>query len=202
ESYDKRSSFVRSFAYVSGPAYGTLLDEAGATWRKKLTARDDFGALLQKAMRIDLPARLKEEAEKRSLRYEGDLLRAEETGREEARKRRVAEYRKRFVEGPVLVLPLTDQVQYAFDPLNIESLDGYGTIYPNMRVSDAWGVLEVTGGALMIREGQRVVRVHVNAPDDTSLRPLAGTGWKLTLNSGWRMVPSERAGDYSLKKED
>jgi hypothetical protein len=71
-----------------------------------------------------------------------------------------------------------------------------------MRVSDAWGVLEVSGGALMIREGQRVVRVHVNVPDDASLRPLAGTGWKLMLNSGWRLVTSERAGDYTLKKED
>ncbi|HSE96718.1 MAG TPA: hypothetical protein VLD57_00520 [Blastocatellia bacterium] len=202
ESAEKRATFVRSFAYISGPAYGILLDETAKQWRKNLTPRDDFGALLQMTFSITLPANLKDEAEKRSLKYSGDTVRAEETEREEARKKRMADHRRRFVDGPLLILPLTDNVQYGFDPGNIEALEGHGTVYPNMRVVDAWGILEVSGGALMIREGQRVARVHVTAPQDVSARPLAGEGWKLTLNSGWSLVPSERKGDYTLKKQE
>jgi hypothetical protein len=201
EAAEKMPSFARSFAYTSGPAYGFLLDEAGTSWRKKLAPRDDFGALILKALSITPPANLSREVEKRAARYEGGLVRAEEREREEGRKLRVAEYRKRLVEGPVLVLPLTDEVRYSFDPYNVEALDEQGTVYPGVRVVDGWGILEVSGGALMIREGRRVVRVRVSAPRDPSARPLVGDGWKLTLNSGWRLAPAERAGDYTLKKE-
>jgi hypothetical protein len=199
---EKGSSFGRSFAYVTGPAYGVLLDETGRPWRKKLAAQDDLGAILGEAHSISPAASLKEGAERRSLKYDGRMLRAEETAREEDRKKRIAEHRRRFVEGPVLALALGDEVKYSFDPLNVESLDGYGTVYPTMRISDDWGVLEVTGGALMIREGQRAARVHVSAPRDLSARPLAGDGWTLSLNDGWQIVSGERPGDYSLKKEE
>jgi len=39
-------SFVRTFAYVSGPAYGLLLDEASPGWRRALRSSDDLGILL------------------------------------------------------------------------------------------------------------------------------------------------------------
>jgi hypothetical protein len=201
EAAEKMPSFARSFAYTSGPAYGFLLDEAGTVWRNKLSPRDDFGVLLRKALSITPPADLKQQAEKRAARYEGGLVRAEETAREESRNLRAAEHRRRLVEGPVLILPLTDEVRYSFDPYNVETLEGHGTVYPSVRIVDAWGILDVSGGALMIREGQRVVGVRVSAPRDLSARPLVGEGWKLTLNGGWRLVPSARAGDYTLKKE-
>lgn len=48
-------SLVRSFAYASGPAYGVLLDEAGAKWRRNLSPEDDLGVLLRGA--LSLPQR-------------------------------------------------------------------------------------------------------------------------------------------------
>lgn len=200
ENWEGRPSFVRSFAYASGPAYGFLLDAANANWRGKLKPEDDLGALTQKFFSIELPGNLKEEAEKRSAKYEGGALRASEVERENKRLKRLADYRARFVDGPVLVVPLTDQVQYSFDPGNIEAFDESASVYPNIRVSDDWGILTVTKGALVSREGRRVARVHVPAPADANAQKLEGDGWTLELSKGWILTPGERKGDYYLKQ--
>jgi hypothetical protein len=42
-------SFVRSFAYASGPAYGVLLDAASPGWPRRVRSTDDLGALLIEA---------------------------------------------------------------------------------------------------------------------------------------------------------
>src|SRR5713226_2210476 len=45
-------TFVRSFAYATGPAYGILLDGTGTNWRKGLKKDDDLGLLLQERLAI------------------------------------------------------------------------------------------------------------------------------------------------------
>ena len=45
-------SFVRTFAYASGPAYGLLLDAASPGWTRKVDASDDLAALLMRALAI------------------------------------------------------------------------------------------------------------------------------------------------------
>jgi hypothetical protein len=195
-------TFVRSFFYLSGPLYGILLDETGADWRKDLKSEDDLGLLLQKSLSIQLPENLKDEAEKRSKNYECDALWAPETQREKNRRNRMAEYRARLVEGPVLILPLTGRVNYAFDTSNLLPLEGHGTVCPTLRMTAAWGILNVSKGALMTREDRGTSKVHVRAPADLNLRPLQGDGWTLELNTGWKVEPGERKGDYLLKKEE
>lgn len=37
----------------------------------------------------------------------------------------------------------------SFDPRNIIPVEDKGTVYPQIRVTDNWGILEVTKGALM-----------------------------------------------------
>lgn len=204
ETAESNQTFVRSFAYTSGPAYGFLLDRsnAGSGWRKGLKPSDDFGLLAQRLYSIKLPADLKVEAEKRSPGYGGDSLGASETERDNKRRKRVAEHRARFIDGPILVFTLTDNVSYGFDPNNVESLDDLGTVYPTLRVSDAWGILEVTGGALMITEGSRVSRIQVPAPADPLNRKVQGDGWTLELGEGWHLAPGTRKGDYSVKKSE
>ncbi|MDT4897788.1 MAG: hypothetical protein QOH25_2865 [Acidobacteriota bacterium] len=202
EQVTDRPSFIRSFAYESGPAYGLLLDEAHLKWRQHLKPTDDFGFLLQKALALKLPKDLQVEAEKRSNRYDGEQLRAAETRRENERLARLAGYRAKLVDGPVLILPLTTEVNYSFNPNNLVPLDNLGTIYPNVRITDAWGILNVTGGALMIRENNRPSRLYVSIPVDLNARPLQGEGWTLQLNDGWTFAPAERKGDHLLKKNE
>jgi hypothetical protein len=195
---ESRPTFVRSFAYASGPAYGLLLDETAPGWRKALKASDDFGTLLASSLSLHLPSQLEGVAEERANSYDGDGLRAAEAAREAARQRRLAEYRTRFVDGPVLIIPLR-KMKMQFDPNNLQPMGELGTVYPAMRVTDLWGILTVTGGALL---SPQWTEVRVPAPRDPRARPLQGDGWTLVPQEGWAAVPGERAGDYVLKPEN
>jgi len=194
-------TFVRSFAYASGPAYGFLLDGASPAWRKNLKPSDDLGAILAKALAIKLPVNLEPEAVRRSTTYDGEALRAIETERENARRGRLATYRARFVEGPVLTVSLSKDVGYTYNPNNLEALDQSSTVYPSVRISDVWGILTVTNGAVLTREGGLIKRVTVSAPAKADARPLQGDGWTLELKDGWKLVPGTRKGDYTLTSE-
>jgi hypothetical protein len=207
-------SFSRSFAYTSGPAYGGLLDGAvlpwGARalnirkgWRATLTPSTDLGELLARAYMVNVPsaAALNEaEALRRAERYDGGEVVAIETEREEKHQQRVAAARKLFVDGPVLTMPVSDEFHYTFDPNAVLALDDKLTLYEgNIQVSDAWGLLKTTEGALFLRENGRIVRVQVPAPADASKTPLTGKGWTLELKRHWQIVPGGRAGDFAAR---
>ena len=193
---EKRETFVRSFAYASGPAYGMLLDEAGGNWRHGLRPENDLGILLQESLSIKPPQNVKE-AVLASQRYSGDRLRASETERERQRQKRLAIYRARFVEGPVLVIPL-QKMSMQFNPSNLQPLDSFGTIYPDIRIVDVWGILTVSKGALM---SPTFEKIQVPAPAEPKARPIRGDGWTLELNAEWTVAEGERKGDYILKKD-
>ena len=95
-------SFVRTFAYASGPAYGLLLDAASPGWTRRVRAqRRPRPSLLMRALAVQPAA----DAAAAAARYGGAELRAAEQQREQQRQARIAELRRRFVDGPVLVMP-------------------------------------------------------------------------------------------------
>jgi len=193
----RRESFVRSFAYASGPAYGLLLDEAAPGWTRRLKKDDDLAELLRKSLRLTLPRDDEREASERARVYGGDELSASERRREEGRRRLVEGYRARLVEGPVLSIPLRS-MRMSFDPGTLVPLEEFGTVYPNIRIVDAWGVLTVTGGGALLNKTYSGITVP--APSDSALRPLRGDGWTLELKDGWTLAPGARAGDFVLKE--
>jgi hypothetical protein len=88
-------------------------------------------------------------------------------------------------------------MSYSFDPNNVQSLDTLGTVYPVMRLTDEWGILTVSNGALM---NSRFTKVYVTAPANLSVRPLHGDGWTLELFEGWQIDQGKRTGDLVLKR--
>jgi hypothetical protein len=200
EGAGSMATFVRSFAYLTGPAYGILMDEAKPDWRKTLKGTDDLGDLLAAALGMALPADLKPAALGRAQAYGGKELMASEQARAAQKGKEDAAMRQRFLEGPVLNLPLTEAFSYSFDPTNQVPLEGIGTVYPYLRISAAWGILEATQGALLLIKEEMISGVRVSAPKDPAARPLAGEGWTLTLKEGWSVVPGNRPGDLGLKR--
>src|SRR5690606_27022361 len=85
EANAEEASFVRTFAYVSGPAYGLLLDASSPDWRKQMHGTDDLAALLMRALSVQ-PAR---DATEAAGRFGGDELLASEEQREQERQERV-----------------------------------------------------------------------------------------------------------------
>ena len=191
-----RPSFVRSFAYVSGPAYGILLDEAAGDWRKNLKQEVDLGNILAKAIALELPGDVKAAALKGAQYYGGDELRAAEQAREDRRQKALAGYRARLVDGPVLIIPLR-KMQVQLDPNNLVPMEGLGTVYPTARVSDVWGILTASKGALMAPDWTKVT---VSVPTLIEARKIEGDGWKLELQDGWELKPGDRKGDLVVKK--
>ncbi len=198
------SSFSRSFAYVSGPAYGMLLDLAGASWRKGLTARSDLGELLRQTYAIKLPQDIMAAANARAAEYDGDALRWSETRQAEERQAALDIYKKRLIDSPVLTFQAMEKFNFSFDPNQVIPLDENTTIYPTLRVTDVWGVLEVSDGALMKRDQEKVAGVAVEAPKDAVGKSgvVEGPGWKLTLSDGWRLAESEQKGNLVVTNKE
>lgn len=192
------ASFVRSFAYATGPAYGLLLDDLAPGWRKHLDGTPaDLGTRLRDAAGIEA-ATGEAALAAAAARYDGPALRAAETAREEKRLAQLKRNRQRFVEGPVLTLDLA-HMSVQFNPSNLQPLDGVGTVYPTMRVTDDWGTLEVEDGALMRTDWKAVI---VAAPADPAGSTIGGSGWKLMLKPGWELSGGGRPGDYVLTRSD
>jgi hypothetical protein len=193
-------SFARSFAYTSGPAYGALLDLSGRQWRKQIASVGDLGKLLGSCYGLGDAKPGREAALAAASRYQGQEVISLETRRAEQREKRILAARQKFIEGPVLILPLSKDVDYSFDPNDVMGIDSLNTVYPTMRLVDAWGILEVSDGAWLIRGGNgSLVRAQVPAPQSGSAAALKGEGWTLTLKQGWRIVAAERRGDFKVE---
>jgi len=199
-------TFVRSFAYASGPAYGLLLDALAPGWRKELEPGDDLAQPLARAVGFEPPDGLAEIADTRAEKYAGSALRETESQRREATERRTARLETLLVTGPVLVLPLRD-ANLSFDPGNLIPLGDHGTVYPTLRATDVWGALEVetTEGGALVATDWSSLRVPAPAePPETWTRPgeearaLEGEGWRLELAAGWH-VEREETGNLTLE---
>jgi len=192
-----RATFVRSFAYATGAAYGLLLDELGTSWRSGLKPDTDLGDLLGRATDLAPAEDAAARARARAATYDPGTLRRSEEDRERTRLERLASYRHLLVEGPVLGIHL-GKFSFSFDPNNLVPLDSLGTVYPTMTVSGEWGTLEVTKGALMAADFETV---HVSAPAARAGSTISGDGWTLELAAGWGLRAGERSGDYVLTKK-
>jgi hypothetical protein len=183
-------TFVRSFAYPSGAAYGVLLDAVDPGWPRRVRATDDLGRLLAAAANA-VPAG---DVGVAAARYDGPAIRREEDAREKARQSLLAELRQRFVDGPVLVLPPTRSA--AFTNTGMTPIPGAGTIYPQYRTTAEWGTLEAAQ-ALIPADRSRII---LPAPSSSSGSTIAGEGYTLKIAPGWIVRSGSRPGDLMLVK--
>ena len=187
--YTPEATFVRSFAYATGGAYGLLLDRADPAWRGKLASGQRFDQLLRSALRLSMSKLATVKA--RAAAYDDGTLRASEVKRDEVMKARAAAQHLKFVDGPVLILPLK-HANRQFNPQTLQPLGDLGTVYPTLRLVDDWGVLEVEDGALMGKE-MKTTTVSAAGIDPSGLK---GAGWHLTLKPGWTVRAGSRKGDF------
>jgi len=187
------ASFVRTFAYVSGPAYGLLLDASSPGWTRSVRGTDDLATLVMRALAVQ-PAT---DAAASATRYGGAEIRASEQQREQERQQRLAELRRRFVDGPVLVIPgggsgMSDSRGAAVIP-------GIGTVYFGpFRASGNWGTLEAEKGVLVATDGSsRRVSAPVRRDDGT----FAGDGWTFKAAPRWVVREGSRRGDYEVVRQ-
>lgn len=190
---EEADAFSRMFAYASGPAYGLLLDDAAPGWREGLTAESDLGALLGAAVGFTAPEDPVAVFARTAALYGGQAVADEELAAQQERAGLTTRWSDRLVSGPVLRLPL-ENIRVSFDPNTLQPLPPHGVVYPTATITDVWGVLTVTDGALIDSDWSAAT---VTAPDDAE--SLSGDGWSLDLADGWRVAPGERDGDFVLE---
>jgi hypothetical protein len=187
---DVSISFVRSFAYTSGPGYGLLLDERLPGWRAKLSTQADLGEILGSTLKGQATV----SARDRALYYgvgETRIAEADRAAKAEAEK---ARYRALLIEGPTLVVPNPEH--FSFNPSTLISLGSTGTVYPTFHAISAWGTLDVKDGVLVSTDFSSA---SLAAPQGTNGPRLEGPGWTLDLASGWAVVPGAKPGSYVLR---
>jgi hypothetical protein len=186
-------SFVRTFAYTSGPAYGLLLDAASPGWPRTVRASDDPAALLMRALGVQPVA----DAAAAAVHYGGAKLRADEEQRGQERQARIAELQRRFVDGPVFVMPGGGGGMS--DSRGAVVIPDVGTIYfGTYRMTGAWGALEAEKGVLVTSDGRmRRLPAPVRRDDTT----ISGDGWTFKAAPGWVIRDGGRRGDYEVVRQ-
>ena len=178
---DTGESFVRTFAYASGPAYGLLLDASSPDWRRSVRGTDDLGTLLSRALAVE-PAT---DATASATRYGGAEVRAFEQQREQERQQRLAELRRRFVDGPVLVIPGGGSGMSNSRGATV--IPGIGTVYFGpYRASGNWGTLEAEKGVLEASDGRSR---RLPAPVRGDAATISGDGWTFKAAGMWTGLP-------------
>jgi hypothetical protein len=184
-------TFVRTFGYASGAAYGILLDGWSPGWTRRLKPTDDLGQLVADAARIQP---LTGGVDAVAARYGGAELMAKEEAREAERKVRIAGLRRRFVEGPVLVVARGRGA--VINTTGVTPIPE-GTVYFEYRVTAEWGTLASTG----VLESSDGVTLRLPAPFRTDGATLVGDGWTVTLAPGWVVAPGSRAIAVSARRQ-
>jgi hypothetical protein len=153
---------------------------------------------LARAFGLEVPESLPEFVTRAAERYDGKALIAHEDELEKDRQLRMAEYRRKFVEGPLLDLEFFN-MSVQFDPGTVDVLDDLGNVYPSLRLTDKWGILTATGGALITKDWKRVI---VPAPQSHEGQKIDGEGYTLELNKGWYLTPLARREGFRLKRTE
>jgi hypothetical protein len=154
---------------------------------------DDPAAMLRRALAVEPVA----DAAAAAARYGGAELRSAEEWREQQRQGRIAELRRRFVEGPVFVMP--GGGSGTSNSLGAVVIPDAGTVYFHAyRMSGPWGTLEAENGVLDASDG-RSRRLPAPVPSDGAT--ISGDGWTFKAAPGWMIRAGGRPGDFEVVRQ-
>ena len=106
------------------------------------------------------------------------------------------ELQRRFVDGPVLLVPSGGGA--TFNAVGATPIPGAGTVYVlPYNAKGPWGTLVAQKGVLIGDDGTRRVPGPVRIRGDT----LAGDGWAATVAPGWAVRAGPRSGDHQIIRD-
>jgi hypothetical protein len=177
-------TYVRSFAYYSGPLYGLILDRVNQDWRAGITTSDDLGEKVRQSYHITIPADTEKAYKESRDRYNYDEIFRFESEREAKRQEVLTAYRHRFTQDTILVLDIP-RPNVAFDPRTLIPLDTLGTVYPTIRIIADWGILQVNEGGCLFDWKKAIVTGRSIKQEN---RRITGDGWEIELAENWTLV--------------
>jgi hypothetical protein len=189
-------SYARSYGFIHGALYASLLYDKGYDLKKIKSDSFDLGNTVKELYNIDLPVICRDVAGSLAVNYDIESVNKEEEKRDKDIKESIHSQISIFTEKPVVFLEL-ESPYFDFEPEDIHSLDTLGTLYNSMRVSDNWGKLTVDKGGCLVSNNLKFIRITAKA-FKADKNHISGDGWHLILNSEWELVPVDQ--NYFVRK--
>ena len=169
-------NLTRSFAYLSGPLYGLILDQSGYAWHKEIKADSDLGSLAMAIYGIELPNDLEAAVESAKAKYDFESIDAFEESLQRKLEERNETLLKLFAPDNVITLE-SPNLSIQFSPNDMIKMDdGSMVIYGGTAFCD-WGSVE--GHPLKVTGDWR--RIELPRLDTLSVKgdTITTTGWTL-----------------------
>jgi len=177
-------TFVRSFAYFTIPVYGYFMQKTDNEWNQKITNETNLTDFIRRFWNIEFSQVTKKEIIELGSQYALSSIMEFENKRELRIEALKNKYKKTFLSDSVVEIGL-ENMHIGFNPSNIMPLDAHGTVYPNLRITDNWGILKVDScGALMSPDWKKVTISNTETITDSVI---SGCGWKLTLDKTYEL---------------
>jgi len=189
-------SYSRSYGFIHGALYASLLNNKGFDFRKIQTDNFDLGNAVKELYNIELPVICRDVAGSLAFNYDIEAINKEEEQRLADIKESVHKQISTFTEKPVVFLEL-ESPYFDFEPEDIHPLDTLGTLYNSIRVSDNWGKLSVDKGGCLISNNFKYLRITSKGFKEEKNR-ISGEGWHLILNNDWILVHVDQ--NYFVRK--
>jgi hypothetical protein len=183
EKFFTNKTFVRSFAYYTIPVYGYVLYSSKNNWNKEITSETDLTNYFARQFNIQLPSDLQTLVVDAAKPYNVQNIFKEEEKRDEENKKLVTEYKNKFILQPHFEIRF-EKMNISFDPGNIIPIEGKGSVYPTIRVTDNWGILTVENGALLSSGWDKI---FITIPINITGNKAYGDGWVLELTEDYKI---------------
>ncbi len=181
--------FGNSFAYLTGPAYGLLLDELVPEWRISIRSGKTIpDVILAEVPLLDMVDTA--EIERISTTYNVADYLAKERTRLEARDKEDAALRARFSESKWLIIH-NNNTHFGFDPNErLVAYDSIGVIYKTMQLKGVFGAIDVKNGIIRANDWSRFIIPYSEDHCDA----------KISLNTGYVIEPLDEKSFTIVKK--
>jgi len=189
-------SYSRSYGFIHGALYASLLKTKDFDFSKIKTNEIDLGKTVKELYKIELPVICRDVAGSLAVSYNIDAINKEEEQRLADIKESIHKEISIFTEKPVVFVEL-ESPYFDFEPEEIHSLDTLGTLYNSIRVSDNWGKLTVNKGACLVSNNFKFLRIPAKG-FKTNQNHITGENWVLIINSDWELVPVNQ--NYFVRK--
>lgn len=189
-------SYSRSYGFIHGALYATLLKDKGFDFSKIKTNEFDLGNSVRELYNIELPSVCRDVAGSLALNYNIAEINSEEDQRLADLKESLHKQISIFTEKPVVFVEL-ESPYFDFEPEDIHSLDTLGTLYTSIRVSDNWGKLNVNKGGCLVSNNFKFLRITAKG-FRANQKHISGEDWILILNNDYELVAVKQ--NYFIRK--
>jgi len=188
-------TFVRSFAYYTIPVYGFFMQQSDKTWNQKININSNLTDFILEYFKVKNMNPTKEEIVQLGKLYNMDEITSFEQDRETRQLKQINKYRATFLGDSIIKIKL-ENMSFGYNPCNLVPLDTFGMVYPNIRVTDNWGILEVDSCGALLTDWKYIT---ISYPETITDNLISGKGWKLKLNDSWKLERTSIS--YTLSKK-